>query len=143
MKSRRRSYLVESDISVISIISWETSRERQTYNQKMGWRRVLSLSTARFYLGDEIGDHHKSTRRRWDELRSLGLLRWVQINFERIFWMCEWFLSVECEKNEFSFCILILDFISRVGNFEISSIKGCHRMHWKMLKFWGKISAGV
>ena len=32
------------------------------------------------------------------------------------------------KKNEFSLCILILDFISRVGNFEISSIKGCHRM---------------
>ena len=31
-------------------------------------------------------------------------------------------------KNEFSFCILILDSISRVGNFEISSIKGCDRM---------------
>ena len=84
-------------------------------------------------VGDEIADHRKSTHRRWDELRSLSFLRWDQIDFERIFWD-------ELTKMSFPFCILILDFILTIGNFEISSIKGCDRMRWKMFKFGTKIS---
>ena len=143
MKSRRRSYLVESDISVISIISRETNRGRQTCNRKMGWRRCSVYQRL-------------ACRRRWDSWPpqiSLSEMRWAPI-FEFFemssdrFWenfLIVWAVS-ECgtwTKMSFPFCILILDFISRVGNVEISSINGCHRMRWKVFKFGGKISTGV
>ena len=46
-KEREYQKLFGQFCYVISIISRETNRERQTCNRKMGWRRVLSLSTAR------------------------------------------------------------------------------------------------
>ena len=148
MKSRRRSYLVESDISVISIISRDTSREIgkwggeecSVYQRLACHRRWDSwppqISPSEMRWAPIFGFSEMSSDQFWEKF-----LTWAPVLRE--FSEYEWFLSVECEKNEFSFCILILDFISRVGNFEISSIKGCHRMRWKMLKFWGKISIGV
>ena len=54
MKSPRRSYLVELDISVISIISQETNRERQ-----LSMAQSINDSLV---VGDEIADHCKSAR---------------------------------------------------------------------------------
>ena len=68
-------------------------------------------------------------------LFSENFLRWASILRE----FCDrWAWT----KMSFPFCILILDFISRVKNFEISFIKGCDRMRSKMFKFGAKINTG-
>ena len=97
----------------------------------MGWQRVLSLSTARLS----------------SEMRWAPIFEFFEMSLDR-FWenfLIVWAVS-ECgawTKMSFPFCILILDFISRVGNFEISSIEGCDRIRWQMFKFGDKIGACV
>ena len=136
MKSRRRLYLVESDISVISIISWETNSKRDNYRRLAcrrrwdSWPPQISPSEMRWALIFEFSE--MSSDRFWENF----LIVWVVSE-------CGAWKRKKKKKKSSPFCILIFDFISRVGNFEISSIKGCHRMHWKMFKFRAKMSAGV
>ena len=130
MKSRRRLYLVESDISVISIICRETNRERQTCNQLSTAclsSEMRYLITANQPVRDEMSSDLWVFR---DELRSIlrEFLSWASIL-----------------REVFPFCILILDFILRIGNFEISSIKGISFvffLKWHNNEWVGRLLAG-
>ena len=87
MKSRRRLYLVESDISVISIICRETNRERQTCNQLSTAclsSEMRYLITANQPVRDEMSSDLWVFR---DELRSIlrEFLSWASI-LREVFW---------------------------------------------------------